>query len=95
MKRVLLAFMLASIVLLTGCDPAPKVALDKSSIYSIPPELGNCKVYLLRTPEADPNLYVVVCDRMPLTTTNLVKQEGKIRKQYVIVNGVRYEEVKP
>lgn len=46
-------------------------------------------------PEADPNLYVVVSDRMPLTTTNILKREGKIIKHHVIVNGVRYEEVKP
>lgn len=94
MKRVLAGVALLMIAL-AGCTAQPKEALDKTSIYTIPPELGNCKVYLLRTPEADPNLYVVVSDRMPLTTTNIVKQEGKVRKQYVIVNGVRYEEAKP
>jgi hypothetical protein len=80
MKYILLLLVLV----LAGCGPAE---YKEQHFSQMPPELKDCKTYYI----TEGNGGGITVMRCPEATTSVNKQEGKVKKTYVVIDGKAYE----
>ena len=88
-KTMLLLF---TTILMFGCQQADYSPKNITEEYVWPKDM-DCSVIKVysRGNSSEPTLHVVKCGKDK--TINYSKQEGKVQKHYVIVDGEKYEKV--
>ena len=75
--------------LLVGCTIETR-SNDITSEYVLPPGFEDCKVYRVIS-KTQNNLTLISCEDNPMNSINIRVREGKVEKEYIIIDGIRYK----
>lgn len=89
MKKIL-ALTVLTLPLLACAPNTAGNTYDVTAAFTMPPEMANCHIYRMTTPQSVPNVIAVFC---PDATVSANYQDGKVQAETVTINGKVYAPV--